>query len=105
MAFAPEQLHQLSASLGYELELCWSAKGGQEFMDAVLVRSELAAEAMVLTPLTQESIVGGNWHGYGNNPLASVSAKTTDTAVEGVSGGAVPKYLLPNGYMVCHNYH
>ncbi|NEP11784.1 MAG: amino acid adenylation domain-containing protein, partial [Symploca sp. SIO2C1] len=97
---APEQLEQLSTSLGYALELCWSAKGGQGCMDAVLVRSSLAAEGMVLTPLTQQSLVGGNWHLYGNNPLASVSAKQLIPQLRDYLEERLPEYLLPNGYVV-----
>ncbi|NEO49170.1 MAG: amino acid adenylation domain-containing protein, partial [Moorea sp. SIO4A3] len=51
----PERLYELSASLGYSLELCWSAQGSPELMDGVFVRSELAQEGIVLTPLTQKS--------------------------------------------------
>ncbi|NEP13419.1 MAG: alpha/beta fold hydrolase, partial [Symploca sp. SIO2C1] len=96
----PEQLHQLSASLGYELELSWSAKGGQGCMDAVFVRDDLAAVGMVLTPLTQQSVVGANWHGYGNNPLASLSAKQLIPQLREYLEERLPEYLLPNGYVV-----
>ena len=96
----PEQLHQLSASLGYELELSWSAQGNVRCMDAVLVRSELAAKGMVLTPLTQQSVVGANWHSYGNNPLASVTAKQLIPQLREYLEEQLPEYLLPSGYVV-----
>ncbi|NEP14919.1 MAG: amino acid adenylation domain-containing protein, partial [Symploca sp. SIO2C1] len=96
----PEQLEQLSASLGYSLELCWSAKGGQGFIDAVFVRDELAAEGIVLTPLTQQSVVGSNWHLYGNNPLASVSAKQVIPQLREYLEQQLPEYMVPSGYVV-----
>ena len=96
----PEQLHQLSVSLGYQLELCWSAQGNVGCMDAVLVRSELAAEGMVLTPLTQQTVVGGNWHRYGNNPLASVTTKQLIPQWREYLEERLPEYLLPSGYVV-----
>ncbi|NEP12786.1 MAG: amino acid adenylation domain-containing protein [Symploca sp. SIO2C1] len=96
----PEQLHQLSISLGYSLELCWSAQGNVGCLDAVLVRSELAVEAMVLTPLTQQSVVGGNWHGYGNNPLASITTKQLIPQWREYLQQRLPKYFLPSGYVV-----
>ncbi|NET58375.1 MAG: amino acid adenylation domain-containing protein [Symploca sp. SIO2E6] len=96
----PERLHQLSSNLGYELELCWSSLGDGELMDAIFVRSELAAEGMVLTPLTQQSVVGGNWHRYGNNPLASIIAKQLIPQLREYLEQRLPEYLLPNGYVV-----
>ena len=98
---APEQLHQLSTSLGYQVELCWSAQGGAGSFDAVLLQSSLAAEAMVLTPLTQQSVGGGNWHRYGNNPLASVTTKQQLIPQwREYLEQRLPEYLLPSGYVV-----
>ncbi|NEP34767.1 non-ribosomal peptide synthetase, partial [Moorena sp. SIO3B2] len=95
----PEQLHQLSASLGYELELCWSHKTEGCF-DAVFVRSSLAPEAMVLTPLTQQSVVGGNWHRYGNNPLASVTGKQLIPQWRKYLEERLPEYMVPSRYVI-----
>ena len=95
----PEQLHQLSTSLGYSLELCWSHKREGCF-DAVFVRSELAEKAMVLTPLTQQSLVAKNWHGYGNNPLATVSAKQLIPQWREYLEERLPEYMMPNGYVI-----
>ncbi|WP_293116829.1 non-ribosomal peptide synthetase [Okeania sp. SIO1I7] len=96
----PERLYELSASLGYSLELCWAAEGGAELMDAVFVRSELAAEEMVLTPLTQKSVVGGNWHSYGNNPLASQIGKQVIPDLRKYLESRLPEYMIPSGYVV-----
>ncbi|NEO47604.1 MAG: AMP-binding protein, partial [Moorea sp. SIO4A3] len=96
----PEKLHELSESLGYSLELCWAAQGGAEFMDATFVRSELAAEGMVLTPLTQKSVIGGNWGRYGNNPLASVTAKQLIPQLREYLELRLPEYMVPSGYVV-----
>ncbi|NEP12787.1 MAG: amino acid adenylation domain-containing protein [Symploca sp. SIO2C1] len=96
----PETLHQLSASLGYEVDLCWSAQGEVGSFDAVFVRSELAAEAMVLTPLTQQLEIGGNWHRYRNNPLAAQTAKQLIPQLREYLEEQLPEYLLPSSYMV-----
>ena len=96
----PEQLYQLSTSLGYQLELCWSAQGEGQSMDAVFVRSELGVEAMVLTPLTQQSVGGGDWHRYGNNPLASVTVKQIIPQLRQYLEERLPEYMLPSGYVM-----
>ncbi|NET25242.1 non-ribosomal peptide synthetase, partial [Okeania sp. SIO1I7] len=96
----PEELRQLSADLGYSLELCWSAQDNDGCMDAVFVRSELAAGRMVLTPLTQQLLSEENWHGYGNNPLASVTEKQLIPELRQYLESKLPEYMMPSGYMV-----
>ncbi|NES69220.1 MAG: methyltransferase domain-containing protein, partial [Okeania sp. SIO2D1] len=96
----PEKLHELSESLGYSLELCWAAQGGAGCLDATFVRSEVAKEGMVLTPLTQKSVIGGNWSGYGNNPLASQTAKQLIPQLREYLESRLPEYMLPSGYVV-----
>ena len=96
----PEQLHQLGTSLGYELELCWSAKGGTGCFDAVFVRSELGAEAIVLTPLTQKLAMGANWNGYGNNPLALQVAKQVIPQLRDYLKEKLPEFMVPSEFVV-----
>ncbi|NEO15575.1 MULTISPECIES: amino acid adenylation domain-containing protein, partial [unclassified Moorena] len=96
----PERLYELSASLGYNLELCWSAQGSPELMDGVFVRSELAKEGIVLTPLTQKSVVAGNWHNYGNNPLSSQLRKELIPQLREYLQSRLPEYMVPSGLMV-----
>ncbi|NEP51731.1 MAG: AMP-binding protein, partial [Moorea sp. SIO3C2] len=96
----PERLHQLSSELGYSLELCWSAKGSPELMDGVFVRSELAQEGIVLTPLTQKSVAGGNWVNYGNNPLSSQLRKELIPQLREYLESRLPEYMVPSGLMV-----
>ncbi|OLT58219.1 non-ribosomal peptide synthetase [Moorena bouillonii] len=96
----PERLYELSASLGYSLELCWSAQGSPELMDAVFVRSELAKEGIVLTPLTQKSVIGGKWNNYGNNPLSSQLRKELIPQVREYLESRLPEYMVPSGLMV-----
>ena len=69
-------------------------------MDAVFVRSELAAEVMVLTPLTQQSLVAKNWHGYGNNPLTSITTKQLIPQLREYLEQMLPEYMMPNGYVM-----
>ncbi|NET44010.1 non-ribosomal peptide synthetase, partial [Okeania sp. SIO2B3] len=96
----PEQLHKLSVKLGYKLELCWSAQGNVGCLDAVFVRNELAAEAMVLTPLTQKSLVEGKWHSYGNNPLATQAAKQLIPEWREYLEQKLPDYMVPSRFVV-----
>ncbi|NEO38508.1 MAG: amino acid adenylation domain-containing protein [Moorea sp. SIOASIH] len=96
----PERLYELSASLGYSLELCWSTQGSGELMDGVFVRSELAKEGIVLTPLTQKSVVAGNWHHYGNNPLSSQLRKELIPQLREYIQSRLPEYMVPSGLMV-----
>ncbi|NEO77386.1 non-ribosomal peptide synthetase [Moorena sp. SIO4G3] len=96
----PERLYELSASLGYSLELCWSAEGSPELMDGVFVRRELAAEGMVLTPLTQKSVVASNWNNYGNNPLSSQLRKELIPQLREYLQSRLPEYMVPSGLMV-----
>ena len=96
----PEKLYQLSASMEYSLELCWSAQGGAGYMDAVFVRRELAAEGIVLTPLTQKSVVERNWHRYVNNPLVSQVAKQLIPQWREYLEERLPEYMMPSGYVV-----
>ncbi|NET61734.1 MAG: AMP-binding protein, partial [Symploca sp. SIO2E6] len=96
----PEKLYQLSTSMGYSLELCWSAQGGVGSMDAVFVRRELAAEGMVLTPLTQKSVVERNWHRYVTNPLVSQVAKQLIPQWREYLEEQLPEYMMPSGYVV-----
>ncbi|AOX01050.1 hypothetical protein BJP34_17820 [Moorena producens PAL-8-15-08-1] len=96
----PERLYELSASLGYSLELCWSAQGGPELMDGVFVRSELAQEGIVLTPLTQKSVVAGNWENYGNNPLISQLRKELIPQLREYLESRLPEYMVPSKLMV-----
>ncbi|NEQ12162.1 MAG: non-ribosomal peptide synthetase, partial [Moorea sp. SIO4E2] len=96
----PERLYELSASLGYSLELCWSAQGSPELMDGVFVPSELAKEGIVLTPLTQKSVVAGNWHNYGNNPLNSQLRKELIPQLREYLESRLPEYMVPSGLMV-----
>ncbi|NEO38504.1 MAG: amino acid adenylation domain-containing protein [Moorea sp. SIOASIH] len=96
----PERLYELSASLGYSLELCWSAQGRGELMDGVFVRSELAKEGIVLTPLSQKSVVGGNWHHYGNNPLSSQLRKQLRLQLREYLESRLPEYMVPSELMV-----
>ncbi|GFZ92173.1 non-ribosomal peptide synthetase [Okeania sp. KiyG1] len=96
----PERLYELSSDLGYSLELCWSAQGKGELMDAVFVRSFLAKEGIVLTPLTQKSVVGGNWNNYGNNPLSSQLRKQLIPELREYLESKLPEYMVPSGLMV-----
>ncbi|NER91537.1 non-ribosomal peptide synthetase [Moorena sp. SIO3A2] len=96
----PERLHQLSSELGYSLELCWSAQGSPELMDGVFVRSELAKEGIVLTPLTQKSVVAVNWDNYGNNPLSSQLRKQLIPQLREYLQSRLPEYMVPSGLMV-----
>ncbi|NEO63568.1 MAG: methyltransferase domain-containing protein, partial [Moorea sp. SIO4G2] len=96
----PERLYELSASLGYNLELCWSAQGSPELMDGVFVRSELAKEGIVLTPLTQKSVVASNWNNYGNNPLSSQFRKELIPQLREYLQSRLPEYMVPSGLMV-----
>ncbi|NEQ88155.1 MAG: non-ribosomal peptide synthetase, partial [Moorea sp. SIO2I5] len=94
------ELHELSESLGYSLELCWAAQGGAECIDATFVRSELAKQGIVLTPLTQKSVIGGDWPRYGNNPLVSQTAKQLIPQLREYLESRLPEYMLPSGYVV-----
>ncbi|NEO49225.1 MAG: amino acid adenylation domain-containing protein, partial [Moorea sp. SIO4A3] len=96
----PERLYELSSDNGYSLELCWSAQGGPELMDGVFVRRELAKEGIVLTPLTQKSVVGGNWENYGNNPLSSQLRKELIPQLREYLQSRLPEYMVPSGLMV-----
>ncbi|NER91538.1 non-ribosomal peptide synthetase [Moorena sp. SIO3A2] len=96
----PERLYELSASLGYSLELCWSAQGSPELMDGVFVRSSLAKEGIVLTPLTQKSVVASNWVNYGNNPLSSQLRKELIPQLREYLESKLPEYMVPSGLMV-----
>ncbi|NEO72662.1 non-ribosomal peptide synthetase [Moorena sp. SIO3H5] len=96
----PERLYELSSDLGYSLELCWSAQGKGELMDGVFVRRELAQEGIVLTPLTQKSVVASNWHHYGTNPLSSEVAKQLVPELREYLESRLPEYMVPSGLMV-----
>ncbi|NET44008.1 MAG: amino acid adenylation domain-containing protein [Okeania sp. SIO2B3] len=96
----PEQLHQLSTSLGYQLELCWSLQGQEGCFDAVFVRNELATGGVVLTPLTQQSAIAENWHRYANNPLASVAVKQLIPQWREYLEQRLPEYMVPSGFVV-----
>ncbi|WP_293151942.1 non-ribosomal peptide synthetase [Okeania sp. SIO2C9] len=96
----PEKLYELSSSLGYSLELCWSDSGTPELIDAVFVRSELATDEIVLTPLTQKTLVGDNWYSYGNNPLASQITKQFIPKLREYLELRLPEYMIPNSYVV-----
>ncbi|NEQ14599.1 MAG: amino acid adenylation domain-containing protein, partial [Moorea sp. SIO3E2] len=100
----PEQLNQLSAGLGYHLELCWSADPRDGCFDAVFVRPEMAAEAILLTPLTQKSIAAGNWHRYGNNPLADQQAKQVIPQLKEYLEQRLPEYMVPNAWIVLSQF-
>ncbi|GFZ92165.1 amino acid adenylation domain-containing protein [Okeania sp. KiyG1] len=99
-SIAPERLYELSSSLGYSLELCWSDRGSPELMDAVFVRSELVTDGIMLTPLTQKNIVVDNWYSYGNNPLASQIAKQVIPELREYLESRLPDYMVPNNYVV-----
>ncbi|WAN70078.1 amino acid adenylation domain-containing protein [Moorena producens JHB] len=96
----PERLYELSSNLGYSLELCWSAQEAPELMDGVFVRSELAKEGIVLTPLTQKSVAGGNWENYGNHPLSSQLRKQLIPELREYLESRLPEYMVPSGLMV-----
>ena len=96
----PERLYELSSDLGYSLELCWSAQGSPGLMDGVFVRSELAAEGIVLTPLTQKSVVAGDWHHYVNNPLSSQLRKQLISQLREYLESKLPEYMMPSVLMV-----
>ncbi|NEO70942.1 amino acid adenylation domain-containing protein, partial [Moorena sp. SIO3H5] len=96
----PESLYELSSDLGYSLELCWSGQGSPQLMDGVFVSSELAKEGVVLTPLTQKSVVAGNWENYGNNPLSSHFRKELIPQLREYLQSQLPEYMVPSGLMV-----
>ncbi|GFZ92185.1 non-ribosomal peptide synthetase [Okeania sp. KiyG1] len=96
----PESLYELSSDLGYSLELCWSGQGSPQLMDGVFVSSELAKEGIVLTPLTQKSVPGGNWVHYGNNPLISQLRKELIPQLREYLESRLPEYMVPSGLMV-----
>ena len=96
----PERLYELSSDLGYSLELCWSAQGRGELMDGVFVRRQLAQDGIVLTPLTQKSVVASNWHHYGTNPLSSEVGKQLVPELREYLELRLPEYMVPSGLMV-----
>ncbi|NET43358.1 non-ribosomal peptide synthetase [Okeania sp. SIO2B3] len=96
----PEELYKLSEEMGYALELCWSGSGVKGKMDAVFVRRALAAEGIVLTPLTQKSVIEVNWQNYGNNPLGYEISKGLIPKWKEYLSERLPEYMLPSGYVV-----
>ncbi|NET43359.1 phosphopantetheine-binding protein, partial [Okeania sp. SIO2B3] len=96
----PEELYKLSEVRGYALELCWSGSGVKGRMDAVFVRRALAAEEIVLTPLTQKSVREVNWQNYGNNPLGYEISKGLIPKWKEYLSERLPEYMLPSGYVV-----
>ncbi|NEP51848.1 MAG: amino acid adenylation domain-containing protein, partial [Moorea sp. SIO3C2] len=96
----PERLYELSSNLGYSLELCWSTQEAPELMDGVFVRSELAKEGIVLTPLTQKSVVASNWNNYGNHPLSSQLRNQLIPELREYLESRLPEYMVPSGLMV-----
>ena len=69
-------------------------------MDGVFVRRELAKEGIVLTPLTQKSVVASNWVNYGNNPLSSQLRKQLIPQLREYLESRLPEYMVPSGLMV-----
>jgi len=96
----PESLYELSSDNGYSLELCWSGQGSPQLMDGVFVRSELAKEGIVLTPLTQKSVVASDWNNYGNNPLSSQLRNELIPQLREYLQSRLPEYMVPSGLMV-----
>ncbi|NEO73076.1 condensation domain-containing protein, partial [Moorena sp. SIO3H5] len=102
-AIDPEHLYQLSTELGYHLEACWCAESHNGHFDAVFVRPEIADGAIVLTPLTQQSVIGGNWHHYANNPLSSQVTNQVIQEVRADLEQRLPEYMVPSGWVVLPN--
>ena len=69
-------------------------------MDGVFVRRELAKPGIVLTPLTQKSVVASNWHHYGNNPLSYEEGKQLIWELREYLESRLPEYMVPSGLMV-----
>ncbi|MEM9217768.1 MAG: amino acid adenylation domain-containing protein [Cyanobacteria bacterium P01_F01_bin.150] len=95
-----DQLRQLAAELGYDVEICWSDSQSDGAMDAVFVRSELARDAIVLTPLTQRSVSIENLQRYGNNPLNSQVSQDLIPELKTYLKQRLPDYMIPSAFML-----
>ena len=100
-AINPETLHQLSAELGYQLELCWSLSSeSNDRLDAVFVKPTVAKPRIVLTPLTQKSVKISNLQDYGNNPLNSQIAAIIIPQLKQYLKQKLAEYMIPSAFVI-----
>ena len=101
-AIEPEALHEISAELGYKLELCWSPNSKEGSYDAAFVREE--QQGIILTPLTQSTRSGGNWMRYVGDPLTSQIATEIAPQLRKHCSEKLPAYMVPTAFVVLESF-
>ena len=99
-AVNPEQLHQLAVELGYRVEICWSVHSDAGQFDAVFVPIGRVSNAIVLSPLTQQQVIPGQWQRYSNNPLAKQHHQQFVPQLKTYLEERLPDYMMPAHWMV-----
>jgi len=101
-AIAPETLYQISAELGYQLELCWSPNCKDGSYDAAFVGEYQTG--IILTPLTESTRSGGNWIRYVGDPLTSQIATEIAPQLRKHCSEKLPAYMVPSAFVVLESF-
>jgi amino acid adenylation domain-containing protein len=99
----PEDLHDLTEDLPYELDISWARHAGDGSFDVSFTRRQTRASndsASGATAFPEPELRGREWSDYGNNPARRPSEPRLVPQLRSFLQERLPPYMIPSAFVL-----